>query len=213
MTGELDERTLIFSAQRGDLDAFNRLIDRYQGLVFRIALRMLGDEDNAADASQMAWISAFRNLNGLRGDRLRTWLARVTVNTCYDEIRRGHRRREVQLLQMDKDGEEVEAARWLADPTPGVEEIVDAHEFEDTLHKCLLSLIPAYRTILILVDIEGLSYEEAASVAGVPIGTVRSRLARARLAMRQQLQQQADLLPPPQRFQISPTKRPRVRCP
>ncbi len=92
MASELDERTLIQSAQHGDLDAFNLLIDRYQALLFRIALRMLGDEDNAADATQVAWISAFRKINGFHGGQLRTWMVRVVVNACHDEIRRRHRR-------------------------------------------------------------------------------------------------------------------------
>ena len=85
------------------------LIDRYQDLLFRIALRILGDEDNAADATQVAWISAYRKINGFRGGHLRIWLVRVVVNACYDEIRRRHRRREVPLLAVNTDGEEIDA--------------------------------------------------------------------------------------------------------
>src|SRR5512140_1164012 len=118
MATELAEPSLIHSAQHGDLEAFNFLVDRYQSLLFRIALRMLGDEDDAADATQLAWISAFRNISGFRGANLRTWLARVVVNTCYDEIRRRHRRREVPLLQASADGEEIETDCWLAEPAP-----------------------------------------------------------------------------------------------
>jgi RNA polymerase sigma-70 factor, ECF subfamily len=195
MSAELDESALVYSAQHGDLDAFNQVVDRYGALLFRIALRMLGDEDDAADATQLAWISAFRNLTGFRGGKLRTWLARVVVNTCYDEIRRRHRRREVPLLQLNGDGEEMDADCWLADPVPGVEDIMDGHEFDQAVGKCLQSLPTVYRTMLILVDIEGMSYEEAAAAARVPMGTVRSRLARARLALCEQLQGSADVLP------------------
>ncbi len=156
---------------------------------------MLGDEDDAADAAQLAWISAFRNLNTFRGGNFRTWLARVVVNTCYDEIRRRHRRHEQPLQPVNADGDEIEADCWLADPAPGVEEVVDSKEFEQLVDHCLQSLTPVYRTMLVLVDIEGLSYEEAAAAARVPMGTVRSRLARARLALRERLQASSATLP------------------
>lgn len=83
-----DEKDLIQAAQRGDLNAFNALILRYQNLLFGIALRMLGDEDIASDAVQEALISAFSKFSTFRGGSLRSWLARVTVNACYDEMRR-----------------------------------------------------------------------------------------------------------------------------
>lgn len=213
MVTELDESTLVQSAQHGDLDAFNLLVDRYQNMLFRIAVRMLGDEEDAADATQLAWISAFRNLNGFRGGNLRTWLARVVVNTCYDEIRRRHRRREVPLFQVNADGDDLEADCWLADPAPGVEQIADAKEFDKTVQRCLQSLAPVYRTMLVLVDLEGLSYEEAATAARVPMGTVRSRLARARLALRERLQEQSEQWPALQSASVALPKRVGMRCP
>ncbi len=213
MAAELDESTSIKSAQQGDLESFNFLVDRYQSLLFRIALRMLGDEEDAADATQLAWISAFRNLSGFRGGSFRTWLARVVVNTCYDEIRRRHRRREVPLLQVKSDGEEIEADCWLADPAPGVEQILDAKEFDMVVDRCLQSLAPVYRSMLVLVDIEGLSYEEAAIAAHVPMGTVRSRLARARLALRQRLHEHSEEWPISQSLPVSLPTRVRLRCP
>jgi RNA polymerase sigma factor (sigma-70 family) len=195
MSCELDEPTLIRSAQHGDLEAFNLLIDRYQNLLFRIALRMLGDEDDAADATQEAWIKAFRKFHEFRGGYLLAWLARVVINTCYNEIRRRYRRVEVPLLPRNRGDEETEADLWPADPAPGVEERVDTNEFEKMIHTCLQSLTPVHRAMLVLVDIEGLSYAEAALAARVPMGTVRSRLARARMALRWRLQETADPLP------------------
>ncbi len=212
MSAELDEQTLTRSAQNGDLEAFNTLVDRYQALLFRIALRMLGDEDSAADATQVAWMSAFRKINEFRGEHIRTWLARVVVNTCYDEIRRRHRRREIALQQVSAEGTEIEMDSWLADPAPGVEDIVVSAEFEKMIDEGLQSLSPVYRTMLVLVDVEGLSYEEAARAAGVPMGTVRSRLARARMALRQRLQDEADLLPARSRFQVSQPMGARLGC-
>lgn len=195
MSDELDEPLLIHSAQHGDLEAFNLLIERHQNMLFRIALRMLGDDDRAADATQEAWISAFRQICKFRGSNLRPWLTRVVVNICYDEIRRQWRRREVSLQRFNPEEEEMETTLCLADPAPGVEESVDIDEFEKILDEYLQSLIPIYRTMLVLIDIEGLTYEEAASVERVPLGTVRSRLARARMALQQHLRETADLLP------------------
>ncbi|HEX8991610.1 MAG TPA: sigma-70 family RNA polymerase sigma factor [Anaerolineales bacterium] len=212
MAGELDEHTLIQSAQRGDAQAFNLLIDRYQALMYRIALRMLGDEDDADDAAQTAWISAFHKLHGFRGGQLRIWLARVVVNACYDEIRRRHRRRELPLVAANRDGDDMEAPYWLQDRAPGVEEAVEGREFETILSNCLQSLTPVYRSMLVLVDVEGMSYEDAALAAGVPLGTVRSRLARARMALRQRLPEAADLEADSPRFSTAVPRHERARC-
>jgi RNA polymerase sigma-70 factor (ECF subfamily) len=190
-----DEKDLIKAAQRGDLNAFNALILRYQNLLFGIALRMLGDEDTASDAVQEALISAFSKFRTFRGGSLRSWLARVTVNACYDEMRRKRRQREVPLEQFNMEGEEVEDLSWLIDPAARPEERYESHEMETAIQESLDQLTPAYREALVLVDIEGLSYEEASVAAQVPVGTVKSRLARARLQIRSSLQGYRDLLP------------------
>lgn len=190
-----EEQALIKAAQHGDLNAFNALILRYQNLLFGIALRMLNDEDIASDAVQEALISAFSKLNSFRGGSLRSWLARVTVNACYDEMRRKRRQREVPMEQFNMEGEEVEDLAWLIDPAARPEEQYDSFELDNAIQRSLSQLTPAYREVLILVDIEGLSYEEASIAARVPVGTVKSRLARARLQMRSTLQGYKDLLP------------------
>jgi RNA polymerase sigma-70 factor (ECF subfamily) len=190
-----DEKELIKAAQRGDLDAFNALILRYQNLLYGIALRMLNDEDTASDAVQEALISAFSKFNTFRGGSLRSWLARVTVNACYDEMRRKRRQREVPLEQFNMEGEEVEDLSWMIDPAARPEERYESYEMESAIQESLNHLTPAYREALVLVDIEGLSYEEASVAAQVPVGTVKSRLARARLQIRSSLQGYQDLLP------------------
>ena len=190
-----EEQALIKAAQHGDLNAFNALILRYQNLLFGIALRMLNDEDVASDAVQEALISAFSKLNSFRGGSLRSWLARVTVNACYDEMRRKRRQREVPMEQFNMDGEEVEDMSWMIDPAARPEEQYESFELESAIQRSLSQLTPAYREALILVDIEGLSYEEASIAARVPVGTVKSRLARARLQMRSNLQGYQDILP------------------
>jgi len=190
-----EEKELITAAQRGDLNAFNALISRYQNLLFGIALRMLNDEDTASDAVQEALISAFSKFRTFRGGSLRSWLARVTVNACYDELRRKRRQREVPLEQFNMEGEEVEDLMWMIDPAALPEERYESYELEGAIQRSLNQLTPAYREVVVLVDIEGLSYEEASIAARVPVGTVKSRLARARLQMRSSLTGYGDLLP------------------
>ena len=190
-----DEKTLIQAAQAGDLEAFNALILRYQNLLFGIALRMLNDEDTASDAVQEALISAFSRFSTFRGGSLRSWLARVVVNACYDEMRRMRRQRTVPIEPINSDSPEVEELLWMVDPASRPEEQVESFELEGALQQSLDLLTPAYREAVVLVDIEGLSYEEAASAAHVPVGTVKSRLARARMQMRDTLRGFQDLLP------------------
>lgn len=196
------EKSLIRAAQRGDLEAFNLLILRYQNLLFGIALRLLNDEDAAADAVQEALISAFRRFNTFRGDSLRSWLARVVVNACYDELRKKRRQHTVPLEQFNADGDEIETSYWLVDPQADPELQYESNELESAIQTSLNKLPAIYRLILILVDIEGLSYEEAALVARVPVGTVKSRLARARLQMQKSLQTSRELLPASYRVEL-----------
>ncbi len=189
------EKTLIGAAQCGDLEAFNLLILRYQNLLFGIALRLLNDEDAAADAVQEALISAFRRFDTFRGDSLRSWLARVVVNACYDEMRKKRRQHSVPLEQFNAEGDEIETSYWLVDSQSDPELQFESSELEDAIQSSLHKLPSIYRLVLILVDIEGLSYEEAAVAARVPVGTVKSRLARARLQMQKSLQGAGELLP------------------
>ena len=196
------EKTLIRAAQRGDLEAFNHLILRYQNLLFGIALRLLNDEDAAADAVQEALISAFRRFDTFRGDSLRSWLARVVVNACYDEIRKKRRQHSIPLEQFNAEGDEIETSYWLVDPQADPEVHYESSELESAIQKSLNKLPAIYRLVLVLVDVEGLSYEEAASAAGVPVGTVKSRLARARLQMQKSLQTAGELLPASYRVEL-----------
>ena len=191
----MEEQTLIRAAQRGDLDAFNELVLLYQDFLFRIALNILSDEDVAADATQQAFISAFRSMGSFRGGSLRSWLSRITVNTCYDELRRVARNRDVPLQAYDRDGDEKESASWLADPGLSPEELAENSDLMVAIQKSLQALPEHYRLAILLVDIEGLSYEETATALNLPIGTVRSRLARARRLLRSSLQRYPDLIP------------------
>jgi len=199
----MNESTIIKSAQDGDLEAFNELVLKYQDMMYRIALRILNDEPAADDATQNAMIQAFRNVKSFRGGSFRSWLARVTVNASYDELRRWRRQPSMSLEQVNSDGEEIESLPWMMDLSAGPEENYESVEIRDAIQRSVKALIPDYRLVVILVDVEGMSYEEAARVARIPVGTVKSRLARARMQLRKALQSQQNLLPAAYRVGVS----------
>jgi RNA polymerase sigma-70 factor (ECF subfamily) len=191
----MDESALIHAAQHGDLDAFNTLVLAYQDILFNTALRILGDEEQAADAVQEAFLSAFRALNSYRGGSFRAWLLRTVTNACYDELRRKKRRPTTPLEPETADGEEVESPRWLTDPHASPEESLDQAELEHAIQHCLENLPTDFRAVVVLADIQGLDYAEVAAVVKKPLGTIKSRLARARLRLRECLQDFRELLP------------------
>ena len=191
----MDETALIQTAQQGDLDSFNTLILHYQDMVFHTALRILGDEDLAADAAQEAFISAFRSINSFRGGSFKAWIMRTVTNACYDELRRKKRRPTTPLEPDTADGEEMDSPRWLADPNMTPAEKSEADELEHAIQHCLDALPIDFRTVVVLADIQGMDYTEVAASVRVPLGTIKSRLARARLRLRECLRSFEELLP------------------
>ncbi len=191
----MDETALIHDAQRGDLNAFNTLVLHYQDILFNTAMRVLGDEEQAADATQEAFISAFRSITSFRGGSFKAWLMRTVTNACYDELRRKKRRPTTPLEPEMDDGEEVETPRWLADPSLTPEQAAEADEVEHAIQHCLDNLPTDFRTVVVLADIQGMDYVEVAASVRAPLGTIKSRLARARLRLRECLQGFAELLP------------------
>jgi len=197
----MDEPSLIQSAQRGDLDAFNTLVLHYQDALFNTALRILGDDDLAADAAQDAFLSAFKNLNSYRGGSFKAWLLRTVTNLCYDELRRRKRRPTTPLEPDTDDGDEMDSPRWLADPHLTPAQQAEADELEHAIQHCLGVLPLEFRTVVVLADLQGLDYSEVAATTRTPLGTIKSRLARARLRLRDCLQGYAELLPAAFRLQ------------
>ena len=191
----MDEQALIQDAQGGDLDAFNTLILHYQDSVFNTALRILGDEDQAADASQEAFISAFKSITSFRGGSFKGWLMRTVTNACLDELRRQKRRPTTPLEPDTEDGEEMDSPRWLADPNMTPAQKAEADEVEHAIQHCLNYLPLEFKTVVVMADIQGMDYVEVAAAVRVPLGTIKSRLARARLRLRECLQSFEELLP------------------
>ena len=191
----MDEITLIRDAQQGDLEAFNRLILVYQEMVYNQAYRVIGESDAAEDATQETFISAYRKLDSYRGGSFKAWLLRIVTNACYDELRRRKRRPVVPLEPTDEYDEEIESPRWIADPGESPEDFTLRSELSNAIQHCLDDLSDDFRTVVILVDIQGMDYTEASQIMGTPLGTVKSRLARARRGMRLCLQGFWELLP------------------
>jgi RNA polymerase sigma-70 factor (ECF subfamily) len=192
----MDEIGLALSAQQGDLNAFNHLVLVHQEMAFNLAYRMLGDPDLAADATQNAFISAYKALPGYRGGSFKSWVMRIVSNTCLDEIRRQKRRPTTPLEPYDSESEEeIESPAWLADDNPSPEEVLESSELEAAIQNCLQSMSQDFRLVVVMVDIQGMDYQEAADSTGLPLGTVKSRLARARGKLRDCLQFFRELLP------------------
>jgi RNA polymerase sigma-70 factor, ECF subfamily len=191
----MNEPALITDAQNGSLDAFNSLVLHYQDTVFNTALRILGDHDLAADATQDAFISAFKSITSFRGGSFKAWLMRTVTNACYDELRRQKRRPTTPLEPDTDDGEEMDSPRWLADPSMTPDQKAEADEVEHAIQHCLDNLPLEFKTVVVMADIQGMDYTEVATSIRVPLGTIKSRLARARLRLRECLHGFEELLP------------------
>lgn len=182
------EETLLEKASNGDLEAFNELVLMYQNIAYNHARALLGDPDSAEDATQEAFIKAFQNLQAFRGGSFRAWLLRIVTNSAYDIMRRAYQHPTQPLLPKDDRGEEIESPVWLIDPSTSVQEKVEEKESSNNIYQTLDELPDAYRSVLTLIDLYELDYTEAAQILKVPLGTIKSRLARARLQMKNRLQ-------------------------
>jgi RNA polymerase sigma-70 factor, ECF subfamily len=187
--GELvmEEIELIRAALQGDLEAFNQLVLTHQDSVYNQACYLLNDPTVAEDISQEVFILAFQKLSQYRGGSFRAWLLRIATNACYDEIRRWKRKRQIPLIPLDGEGDEMESPGWIADQGPSIEELAEQDEFMSKIHEYLDELPAGMKTAVLLVDIQELDYVEAAQVLGVPVGTLKSRLVRGRLKLRSRL--------------------------
>jgi RNA polymerase sigma-70 factor (ECF subfamily) len=175
-----DESTLICLAQAGDLDAFNQIVLAYQDRLFNVAFYLLHSEESAADAVQNALIKSFRNLHSFRGGPIYPWLVRILKNGCIDELRRRKRYPLVPLEPLTKEDDPVEDATWMADFSTDPARICELRELSRTIFEIIQRIPTEYQLPLVLVDIEGMDYAQAASVVGIHLNTFKSRLSRAR---------------------------------
>ena len=190
---QLAEQALIHDAQRGDVEAFNSLVLHYQDRVYTHTYRIMGEEASAADAAQDTFITAYRRLETFRGGNFRAWLMRVATNTCYDELRRRKRRPATSLEDLS-DPDNPDGPPLPSDSaTP--EQVVQQQELNDAIQNCINQLNDEQRIVLVMSDVQGFSYQEIADSVGAQMGTIKSRLSRARVNVRRCLQAVQELLP------------------
>jgi RNA polymerase sigma-70 factor, ECF subfamily len=188
----------IRAARSGGVDAFNLLVEQHQRQVYNVCYRTLGNAEDAADATQEAFLGAYRGIGSFRGaaEGFRPWLLRIAVNACYDQLRRRKRRPAESLegLSPSRDSdEETGVADRVPDPAPGPEHEALTSETARGIEVALARLSPDQRLTVVLCDVQGLSYEEAAQVMSVELGTVKSRLSRARAQLRDLLEKAGEL--------------------
>lgn len=188
----MDEVQAIQSAQEGDLSAFNHLVMAYQGMAYNVAYRIMGDADAAADACQEAFISAFKGIRKFRGGSFKSWILRIVTNACYDQLRYKGRRPADSLEEVD---ESPHNSAKLMNGHERPEEYALRQELNEVIQVGIKSLPPDQRAVLVLSDVQGFSYQEVADITGVSLGTVKSRLSRARSKLRDYLVAQQELLP------------------
>ncbi|RMD56621.1 MAG: sigma-70 family RNA polymerase sigma factor [Candidatus Thermofonsia bacterium] len=181
----MDENALIQDAKQGDVNAFNHLVITYQQLAYNVAYRIMGDPQLAEDRTQEAFISAYQNLNQFRGGSFKSWLLRIVTNSCYDELRRYKRRPQSSLEEMT---DESESWDFLQNDDDTPEQFQQRVEMVKAIEACLQALPDEQRIVAVLCDVEGFDYQEIAHITKNALGTVKSRISRARARLRDCLQ-------------------------
>lgn len=179
----LSEQDLIRRAKAGDERCFTSLVEAYNARIYNMGLRMLGNSEDAADMTQEVLIKLYRHLGNFRGDSaFSTWVYRITVNSCRDFLRISYRRKEMIFADFGEDGESEDDFH-IADFSTIPETVYLDSECEHYLAQLINSLSPKYRVVMVLREISGLSYQEIAEAVNISIGTVKSRISRARAAL------------------------------
>lgn len=185
-----DENLLLTMAMGGDVDAFNRLVVIHQNAVYGFAMSLTRQHAIADDVTQETFISAFRSISKMRGGNFRAWLLRIARNKAYDHFRRQNRRRESSV-----DDDAAPFLMTLTDSNPSPHAVAVNSELREALEHCVGGLSHEHREVIVLIDVQGQSYDDASVVCGVNIGTVKSRLNRARRRVRDCLKGFPGLLP------------------
>jgi len=189
----LNEIDIIKEAQAGSLSAFNRLVMAYQGTAYNVAYRVMGNADAAADSCQDSFIKAYKAIGQYRGGSFKSWLLRIVTNTCYDQIRYKNRRPATSLEDLVEESEDGHGN--LVSPNELPEEELLRGELGELLQHAINQLPEDQRLVLVLSDVQQFSYQEIADIIGQPLGTVKSRLSRARQRVRDFLMKRTELLP------------------
>lgn len=186
---ETADEHLVSLSKDGNLDAFNSLIERYQGSVYNLCLRLVGDRGAAEDAAQEAFLSAYRSLARFAGGSFRSWLFRIAANECKDELRRRGRRPVESFMSGDAEHPAFE----VADSSEGAPELVERKSVAGAIQTALMTLPYDQRQAVVLSDVHGYHYEEIATITSSNVGTVKSRIHRGRERLRAFLLEQPEL--------------------
>ena len=195
----MDETALIQEAQRGNLDSFNTLVLNYQDMLFNTALRIMGDQEAAADATQEAFLSAYKAMRKFRGGSFKSWLLRIVTNACYDQLRYKQRR---PTSSLDNLPVEADHTYYLEDESELPDEYVERRELNRLIQDGIADLPVEQATVLVLSDVQGMSYNEIADALDLSLGTVKSRLSRARAKLRDFMTEKGELLPARYRLRV-----------
>lgn len=188
------EKGLLERAKAGDIAAFEQLIESYQKKIFNIALRMLGNYDDAGDLSQEVLIRIYKSIGSFKEQSsFSTWIYRITTNVCLDEIRK---RKNRKIISLDEEIrlEDGEMKRQIESEEPSPEETAEAKDLKKIVNDAIGKLSEEHRIVIVLRDLQGLSYEEIAEVLKCPEGTVKSRINRGRQALKNILASKRELL-------------------
>jgi len=192
----VEEHALIALAKEGDQEAFAQLVEQNQTKVYNLALRLTGSPEDAADLSQEAFLNAWRGLASFQGESaFSTWLYRLTNNVCIDFLRREARRKSV-TAPLSLDDDEIDLTNFIPDRAPTPQQLVERKELNEGIARGLEQLSLEHRQVLVLREVTGLSYAEIAQALSLEEGTVKSRIARARLALRKLLLEQGNFSAP-----------------
>ena len=181
------EDVLVRMSKNGDINAFEELVCRYERKIFTAAYRLTGNREDAADLAQEAFLRAFRSIQNFRAEAsFLTWMYSIVTNLCRDELRKRSR---VQLESLDERIalDDSEVAKQFSSRDAGPAELYEQKELREKIQGLINTLLPEYRMALVLRDIQGLSYEEIATQLGCSLGTVKSRINRARNHMKDKL--------------------------
>lgn len=187
----MEEHECIARSQGGDVEAFNQLVEQYQRLVYNLALRMMGNAETAEDATQDAFLSAYRAIGKFKGGSFKAWILRIAANSCHDKMRMARRARVVSLDDLLQESGDFMPDNNIESP----EDYALRRELGRFLNEGLTHLPEDQRLVIILCDIQGLSYEEICQATGSSLGTVKSRLNRGRARLRDFLLRNRELLP------------------
>ena len=189
----LDEKTLISKSKAGDRQAFSALVEKYQSKIINMSYGMLSDQEDAYDAAQEVFIKVFRSIDSFEEkSSFSTWIYRITVNVCNDMLRKRQRKISALSLSSTADGDE-EKVLEIKDDAPTPQDTAETNETQLEVRRAISELSDEYKTVITLFDLEGLSYDEISSIINVPVGTVKSRLSRARSALKKNLLKKREL--------------------